>query len=151
MRTTNEQDRIDAQSKCVRCKLCGGAAKITDAGAGWGYYIACENASGWKVSCLCGEVRKSGNAYNVQKLWNRLHGEKPSPSRKPHVEGADKMEDILCEQLSRPRFKPGGIFPRKTPEEVDRDPVYRRVRRDSSSLREMTSAPSSSTGRGNDE
>lgn len=82
MSLINEQERIDAQSKCVPCKLCGGAAKITDAGVGWGYYIACENANNRKITCLCGEVRRSGHAYNVQKLWNRLHGENPSPSPK---------------------------------------------------------------------
>lgn len=78
---THEEERIDAQAKCVPCKLCGGAAKITDAGSGWGYFIACENASVKREriqqGCMVGETRISGHAYNVMKLWNRLHG--PSP------------------------------------------------------------------------
>lgn len=65
----------DAERLCVPCKLCGGRAKITDAGAGWGYEIRCENSRTSRPSkgCLIDERRLSGWAYNIMDWWNRLH------------------------------------------------------------------------------
>lgn len=74
---SNAEATDDAQSLCAPCKLCGGAAEITDAGTGWGYYIACENSR--RNKCTCGETRLSGWAYNVMELWNRLHAPTPAP------------------------------------------------------------------------
>jgi hypothetical protein len=72
---THYEEMLDAQSKCVPCKLCGGNAIITDAGIGAGYYIACSNSTNWRDStgCLIDERRLGGYAYNVMQWWNRLH------------------------------------------------------------------------------
>lgn len=78
---SNHEAMADAQRLCAPCKLCGGAALITDAGPGFGYYIRCENS--WKPrakdACMVQDTRLSGWAYNVMELWNRQHGAPPSP------------------------------------------------------------------------
>lgn len=73
---SNDEAMADAQRLCVPCKLCGGAALITDAGPGYGYYIRCENSwkSNAKDACMVHDTRLSGWAYNVMDLWNRQHG-----------------------------------------------------------------------------
>lgn len=72
---TDHEQMLDAQSECVPCKLCGGQALITDAGAGWGYYIRCENSAKFRRSdgCMLSDQRLGGWAYNVRDWWNRLH------------------------------------------------------------------------------
>ena len=72
---THHEQMADAERQCVRCKLCGGRAKITDAGVGAGYFIECENGLAFRKSegCLLAERRLSGWAYNVMEWWNRLH------------------------------------------------------------------------------
>ncbi len=79
--TFDEQMR-EAEASCAPCKLCGGKARITDAGPGWGYYINCERAydrmqKGREI-CLQSGTRISGWAYNCSELWNGLNAT-PTP------------------------------------------------------------------------
>ena len=83
---TDHEQMADAERQCVRCKLCGGRAKITDAGVGAGYFIECANGSAFRKSegCLLAERRLGGWAYNVMEWWNRLHAAtltEPEPER----------------------------------------------------------------------
>jgi hypothetical protein len=73
-RLSHYEQMLDAQSKCVPCKLCGGKAVISDAGPGSGYYISCGNSDplGRSKGCLISERRLGGWAYNVMDWWNRL-------------------------------------------------------------------------------
>lgn len=79
--TFDEQMR-EAEESCAPCKLCGGKARITDAGPGYGYYIECENARDQigrgRATCLQSGTRISGWAYNVSDLWNRLNAARPT-------------------------------------------------------------------------
>ncbi len=74
-RLSHHEQMLDAQSKCLSCKLCGGKALISDAGIGAGYYIRCENRRNIRVheGCMIGDNRLGGWAYNVMDWWNRLH------------------------------------------------------------------------------
>ncbi|TCM25149.1 hypothetical protein [Novosphingobium sp. ST904] len=78
----------DAQAGCVPCKLCGGRAVITDAGAGAGYYVRCENSGAFRSAegCMVSDQRLGGWAYNVMDWWNRLHSF-PTPA-------ADEVEAV---------------------------------------------------------
>jgi hypothetical protein len=80
---SNDAAMADAESLCVPCKLCGGKARISDAGSGWGYYIRCEGVRGFRphLGCMVSEQRLSGWAYNVMEWWNRLHSQPPAPSQ----------------------------------------------------------------------
>ncbi|NII59797.1 Lar family restriction alleviation protein [Sphingomonas aerolata] len=73
------EQMLDAQAGCVPCKLCGGAAVVTDAGSGAGYHVRCGNSVNFRQSegCLIDERSLSGWAYNIMDWWNRLHGEAP--------------------------------------------------------------------------
>jgi len=77
---THHEEMLDAQAGCVPCKLCGGAAIISDAGIGAGYYIRCGNSVTFREhrGCLITERRLGGHAYNVRDWWNRLHSERPT-------------------------------------------------------------------------
>jgi len=79
-RLSYHEQMLDAQEKCVPCKLCGGHAVISDAGIGAGYYIRCSNSRTFRDSsgCLIDERRLGGWAYNVMAWWNRLHASDPT-------------------------------------------------------------------------
>lgn len=99
----HHEQMLDAEKLCVPCKLCGGAAKISDAGTGAGYYISCSNSTTWRDStgCLINERRLGGWAYNVMDWWNRLHD--ATPANDEQVERAKEVAHrIVCE------FRPAG-------------------------------------------
>lgn len=90
---SHHEQMLEAEKQCVPCKLCGGAAKITDAGTGAGYYIRCENARSWSrraTGCVIDDQRLGGWAYNVMEWWNKLHG----PTREQQIV---RMADVLKE------------------------------------------------------
>ena len=70
---TDDEQMREAEAACVPCKLCGGKAKIEDAGPGWGYVIGCENYARREDSCYQYGARISGWAYNVADRWNELN------------------------------------------------------------------------------
>jgi hypothetical protein len=89
------EQMLDAQAGCVPCKLCGGAAVISDAGCGAGYHIRCGNSLQFRESrgCMITDRRLGGWAYNVMDWWNRLHAQPvPSPARDDSAE----IARIVC-------------------------------------------------------
>lgn len=90
----HHEQMLDAEKMCVPCKLCGGDAKISDAGTGAGYYIECSNSTNWRDStgCLISERRLGGWAYNVMEWWNRLHA--ATPANGEQVERADEADRV---------------------------------------------------------
>lgn len=77
---SNDAAVADAESLCAPCRLCGGKAKITDAGPGCGYYIRCDgiNRHRRSLGCMIDDQQLGGWAYNAMDWWNRLHAVSPS-------------------------------------------------------------------------
>ena len=118
---SNAEAMEDAQILCVPCRLCGGSAKITDAGTGWGYYITCENAEKRVPQCIIGEIRKSGWAYNVMELWNLFQTPMPVSKYLNLVDG--KIYELVSQDSDGVTFKREG---RETPHYLGRAEFDRR-------------------------
>lgn len=116
------EQMLEAQAGCVPCKLCGGKAVITDAGAGAGYYIRCDNSLSFRdhKGCMLDERRSGGWAYNVMEWWNRLHTVTAPPAR-TYAEGVSD-EDVarIIEPLA---WMDHAEFSRKAVAETDRKKV----------------------------
>lgn len=98
----HHEQMLDAEKMCVPCKLCGGAAEISDAGTGAGYYIACSNSTTWRDStgCLINERRLGGWAYNVMDWWNRLHATPSQRLDAATVERCAQVADMLFNECT---------------------------------------------------
>lgn len=108
---TYDEQMCEAEASCIPCKLCGGKAKIQDAGPGWGYYIGCENYGQRKNECFQQGSRISGWAYNVADRWNELNAAltiQPAdplsdPRVKALVEAATKIARLQKSTLTNVR------------------------------------------------
>ena len=109
---TDHEQMADAERQCIPCKLCGGRAKITDAGVGAGYFIECANGSAFRKSegCLLAERRLGGWAYNVMEWWNRLHAAtltEPERTAKAVAEAVAAERERLRKPYNRLRWRYG--------------------------------------------
>lgn len=94
----HHEQMLDAEKLCVPCKLCGGAAKISDAGAGAGYYIKCSGTTNWRAStgCMIDMRRLGGWAYNVMDWWNRLHAATPANGEQVERDAIALLREIVA-------------------------------------------------------